>query len=148
MGTTAFEVKRQLIAKTIANPAFSELAADFAVWDSSYSSTDRPHKLIWFGEIQWQNETPASLGGFKREETYDVRFGIEIHESDETQAAANAKAEVLLIALELMMRDPRALGIGNLNSIGIVPIGLGEGPDGTEGRATLFAGQVHVVARK
>lgn len=148
MGTVAFEVKRKLIEKTQANPAFAALNTDLAIWDSSYSGTARPRKLIWFGEIAWQNEEPASLGALKRLEEFDVRFGIEIHEGDPTQAAATAKAETLLVAFELMMRDPRVLGIGGIESLGIVPVGLGEGADIDQGRAALFAGQVHVRARK
>lgn len=150
MGTVAFDAKNALVAKALADTGImTALNNDTsAVWDSSYSGTKRPYRLLWFGETTWENEEPASLGMLKRVETFNIRMGIEIMENDTTQREANDKAKAVMFAFEAMMRDPRVLGIAGIESIGVVPVGIGEGPSATSGRATLLAAQVRIRARK
>lgn len=154
MATTAFAMKRALITQAKLRPALSELNDDDAIWDSAYSGVKRPRKVLWIGEIVWvldQNvafgRTPAS-----REEEYNIRVGIEINDSDDTQDAANQKAELILQDLEDMVGHYDLFaGVAprGLVRLGIVPIGLGEGPGGPEGgRAAFMALQVNVTARK
>lgn len=144
-GTIAFDVKKALITKVKADSSFASLVAVDAIWDSSYAGEQRPRQLLWFGEITWEEDVPTS--SLRRVETFDIRFGIEIHDADDTQTAANDKVETILQALEALINDYRVLQIGGIESLGVVPIGLGEGAD-TTGRIALFAGQVHVRARK
>ncbi len=83
-------------------------------------------------------------------EEYNIRFGIEINDNDDDQSDANAKVKVILEEVETMCAsDYRAFGVVGLISVGVVPIGLGEGPGGAEGgRAAFLAAQVNVKARK
>jgi hypothetical protein len=144
--TVAFDVKAALLAKTIADPAFADLVAVDAIWDSAYVGRERPRQLIWYGEITWDEDVPGALGNLMRAEQFNIRVGIEVHEGDETQTIANDKVEVLLNALYEMLRDPRALGLGNLLSVSAVPLALGEGVE-PAGRAALLAAHIRVRAR-
>ena len=152
MGTTAFDMKKSIIARARALPALSALNDDNAIWDSSYSGTYRPRQLLWFGEIVWSDDRNVAFGKrpTTREEEYNIRFGIEINEGDDNQGDANDKAEHILQAIEDMCADDyRLFGLPGLVTVGVVPIGLGEGPGSAEGgRAAFFAGQVNVRARK
>lgn len=150
--TTAFAMKNALIARARANPSLAFLADYDNIWDSSYSGTTRPKQLLWFGEISWVSDANATLGRLpaRREEEYNIRFGIEINDHDDIQSDANEKARVILEEIETMCADDyRLFGIPGLISVGVVPVGLGEGPGGAEGgRAAFFAAQVNVRARK
>lgn len=154
MGTTAFEMKRQLIEQAKLRPALSELASDDAIWDSSYAGIQRPRQLLWFGEIVWAYDSNVAFGHTPptREEEYNIRVGIEINDNDETQTEANQKAEVIMKDIENMVGDSRTFGTvapKGLVRMGVVPIGLGEGPGGPEGgRAAFMALQINVTARK
>jgi hypothetical protein len=152
MGTRAFAMKKALIAATLANPAFSELAELDSVWDSAYSGVVRPNKVIWFGEIVWTYDQNVVFGGIRpgREEEFNIRVGIEINDHDDDQTDADDKAEELMVALEEMVSsDYRQYGVDGIVSMGVVPIGLGEGPGGAEGgRAAFMALQINVKARK
>lgn len=154
MGTTAFEMKRQLIAQAKLRPALLALNNDDAIWDSAYSNAQRPRQLLWFGEIVWVSDQNATFGHIPatREEEYNIRVGIEINDNDQTQAEADLKAEVLLQDIEEMVGDLRTFGTvapRGLVRLGVVPIGLGEGPGGAEGgRAAFMAFQINVTARK
>lgn len=150
-GTTAFAMKRALIAQAKLRTEFSFLLDQDAIWDSAYSGTQRPRQLLWFGEIIWTYDQSATFGRMPptREEQYNIRIGIEINDSDETQEDANVKAELIMQNLENMIGDYRIFGIPGLVSVGIVPIGLGEGPGNADGsRAAFMALQVNVTARK
>lgn len=144
--TVAYDLKAAVLAKTIADPAFAGLVAEDAIWDSAYVTRERPRQLIWYGEIVWDEDRPSSLGGLRREESFRLRFGIEVHEGDENQTVANNRLETLLNALYEMLRDPRALGLPNLLEISLVPLAHGEGID-TAGRAALLAAHIRVRAR-
>jgi len=150
-GTTAFEMKRKLIEMAKANPALSFLQDQDAIWDSSYSGSARPRQLLWFGEIVWSSDNNVLMGRTppRREEEYNIRVGIEINDWDNVQTEANMKAETIMQELENMVGDYPAFEIPGLVRVGIVPIGLGEGPGGAEGsRAAFLAIQVNVTARK
>lgn len=150
-GTTAFNMKKALVAQTKLRSALAFLLNDDAIWNSAYSSTTRPKQLLWFGEILWTLDEPASLGRIPphRNEEYQIRVGIEINDDDDDQQDANDKAEFIMQELENMVGDYRIFGIPGLISVGIVPIGLGEGPGGAEGgRSARLALQVNVTARK
>lgn len=152
MGTTAFDMKESLIARAKALPELSALNADNSIWDSAYSETYRPRQLLWFGEVVWADDRNVAFGKHPttREEEYNIRFGIEINDHDTDQSDANAKAKVIMQAIENMCSgDLRDFGIGGLVVVGVVPVGIGEGPGGAEGgRATYIAAQVNVRARK
>jgi hypothetical protein len=154
MGTTAFDIKELLIANAKLRPALSDLTNDDAIWDSAYSSTQRPRKLLWFGEILWAYDQNVAFGRTpaSREEEYNIRVGIEINDNDDDQSDANAKAKAIMQDLEDMVGHYdlfAAAAPRGLVRIGIVPIGLGEGPGGAEGgRAAFMALQVNVTARK
>lgn len=145
-------MKESVIARAKALPALSALNDENAIWDSAYSGTYRPRQLLWFGEILWSDDRNVAYGKHPttREEEYNIRFGIEINDGDTDQSEANAKAKVIMQAIENMCSDDlRLFGIGGLVSVGVVPIGLGEGPGSAEGgRATFLAAQVNVRARK
>jgi hypothetical protein len=154
MGTTAFEMKRQLIAQAKLRPALSPLLLDDAIWDSSYSGTQRPRQLLWFGEIVWAYDQNVMIGHTPatREEEYNIRVGIEINDNDPTQSEANAKAETYMKDVEDMVGHSQLFATAapkGLVRLGVVPIGLGEGPGGAEGgRAAFMAFQINVTARK
>jgi len=151
MGTTAFAMKKALIAQAKLRPALAALEAEDSIWDSAYSGTARPRQLLWFGEILWTRDENVTFGKpvTTREEEYNIRAGIEINDSDETQEDANDKAEAIMQDLEAMVNDYRIFGIGSVVSMGVVPIGLGEGPGGADGgRAAFMALQINVRARK
>lgn len=149
MGTLAFAAKRKLLELANADAAIlAALGSEGVIWDSAYSGTNRPRRVLWFGEVAWDDEEPASLGNLRRIETFNIRFGVEIADGDPTQQESNTKAETVFVAVEALLRDPRALQIGGIESIGIAPIGIGEGPLGTSGRATLIAAQIRIRARK
>jgi hypothetical protein len=156
MATTAFDMKEALVAQSKLRPALSELADDDAIWDSAYSgaSGDRPRKLLWFGEILWAYDQNVAFGRTpaSREEEYNIRVGIEINDNDDVQQEANDKAKLILQDLEDMVGHYNLFATAaprGLVRIGIVPIGLGEGPGGPEGgRAAFMALQVNVTARK
>lgn len=150
-GTTAFQMKRKLIEKAKARTELSFLDDQDSIWDSSYSGTTRPQQLLWFGEIVWVSDNNVLMGRTppRREEEYNIRVGIEINDNDNIQSDANAKAEYIMQQLENMVGDYRIFEIDGLIRVGIVPIGLGEGPGGAEGsRAAFLALQVNVTARK
>lgn len=151
-GSTAFAMKKALVRECKELPELAELADNDWIWDSSYSGIARPRKLLWFGEILWTDDRPVAYGrsqGYQREEDYNIRFGVEINDYDQTQTEANDKAEDILAVLEDMVRDKLRFQVAGLVSTGVVPIGLGEGPGGAEGgRAALIAAQVSVKARK
>lgn len=151
MGTTAFDMKESIIARAKTLPALSAIADD-AIWDSAYSGVYRPKQLLWFGEILWSDDRNVAYGKHPttREEEYNIRFGIEINDGDDDQTDANNKAKVIMQAIEDMCADDyRLFGIPGLVTVGVVPIGLGEGPGSAEGgRATFLAAQVNVRARK
>lgn len=124
---------------------------DLEIWDSAYSGIARPRRLLWFGEILWSGDYPAAFGRtlHQREEEYNVRFGIEINDYDETQTNANDKAEEILSVVEDMAREKGRFQINGLVSTGVSLVGLGEGPGGVEGgRAAIMAAEVNVKARK
>ena len=148
--TVAFEVKKRIIAMTKAAPAFADLAAAGSVWDSAYVDWQRPRQLIWFGEITWEQVAVVAMGipGGRRQETFNIRIGIEISDADATQTEADDKAEALLDALEAMLQDPRDVAVAGLQKIIIQPVGLGEGPGDGGGRAALLAAQINVTVRK
>jgi hypothetical protein len=150
--TTAFDMKKALITRSKLIPALAHLVAEDAIWDSSYSGTARPRQLLWFGEILWTSDDNATFGKHpvSRNEEYNIRFGIEVNDLDEYQIDANDKVEVIMTEIETMCaNDYRLFGIGGLISVGVVPIGLGEGPGGADGgRAAFLAAQVNVIARK
>jgi translation elongation factor EF-Tu-like GTPase len=149
-GTTAFNMKKALIRE--AKEDLPVLAADDAIWDSAYSGVARPRQLLWFGEIVWSEDIPVTFGRTltQREETYSIRFGVEINDFDDTQTACNNKAEAILAVVEDMARvRQRFADVAGIVSCGVVPVGLGEGPGGAEGqRAAIIAAQVNVKARK
>lgn len=152
-GTTAFAMKRALIREAKTLVSLTELVTNDWIWDSAYSGVARPRKLLWFGEILWTSDRPVTFGRplTQREEEYNIRFGVEINDYDQTQTDANDKAEDILQVIEDMVRDrTRFAGDGlQLVTIGVVPVGLGEGPGGAEGgRAAIIAAQVYVKARK
>jgi hypothetical protein len=150
-GTTAFEMKRKLIELARLRSSLAFLLQEDAIWDSSYSGTQRPRQLLWFGEIVWSSDENVTFGRTPpgRDEEYNIRVGIEINDGDDVQADANAKAELIMQELQNMVGDYRIFGIAGLYRVGIVPIGLGEGPGGAEGsRASFLALQVNVTARK
>lgn len=153
MGTTAFDMKKTLIAQAKVRPALQDLADDDSIWDSAYSGTQRPRKLLWFGEITWALDQNVAFGRTppSREEEYNIRVGIEVNDNDQIQADANDKVAVIMKDLEDMVGHYNlfASAAPGLVRIGIVPIGLGEGPGGAEGgRAAFMALQVNVTARK
>lgn len=151
LGTKAFEMKRALIAQAKLLPELADLAAEDAIWDSAYSGTARPKKLLWFGEILWTSDQVAMVGRTppSRDEEFNIRFGIEINDDDDIQSDANAKVEEIMQAVENMAGNSRLFGIEGIITMGVVPIGLGEGPGGAEGgRAAFLAAQVNVRARK
>lgn len=150
-GTTAFDMKKKLIEKAKLRSELAFLLQQDAIWDSSYSGTKRPRQLLWFGEIVWVSDNNVLIGRTppRREEEYNIRVGIEINDSDNIQLDANDKAEYIMQQLENMVGDYRIFGIDGLVRVGIVPIGLGEGPGDAEGsRAAFLALQVNVTARK
>lgn len=149
-GTTAFDVKKALIRECKVDlPALT--AAD-AIWDSAYSGVARPRQLLWFGEVVWADDHPVAFGKTigQREEQYNIRFGVEINDFDESQTACNDKAEAILSIVEDLARQrQRFADVPGIVSIGVVPVGIGEGPGGAEGqRASIIAAQVSVKARK
>lgn len=151
MGTKAFAMKEALVAKAKTLPALAFLDDEDSIWDSAYSGTQRPRQLLWFGEIVWSYDRAVAFGRTPttREEEFNIRVGIEINDNDETQKEANDKAELILQELELMVDDYRSFGIDGIVTMGVVPIGLGEGPGGAEGgRAAFMALQVNVRVRK
>jgi hypothetical protein len=154
MATTAFEMKRQLIAQAKLRPALSTLVNEDAIWDSSYSGAQRPRQLLWFGEIVWAYDQNVMIGRTPatREEEYNIRVGIEINDNDSTQSEANQKAEAIMQDIEAMVGNLRTFATvapKGLVKLGVVPIGLGEGPGGAEGgRAAFMAFQINVTARK
>ena len=154
MGTTAFDMKDALIAQMKLIPGiYTLLGEDGYIWDSAYSGIQRPRRLLWVGEIVWSDDRFVTYGGpssNKREEEYNIRVGIEINDGDTEQPAANSKAKAIMQAVENMVNDDyRKFGIGGLVSVGVSPVGLGEGPGGAEGgRAAFLALQVNVRARK
>lgn len=150
-GTTAFRMKRALIAQAKLRSALAFLEDQDSIWDSAYSGTQRPRQLLWFGEIVWTSDENASFGRTPphRDEEYNIRVGIEINDGDNNQDDANTKAETIMQELENMVGDYRVFAIPGVYRVGIVPIGLGEGPGGAEGsRAAFLALQVNVTARK
>jgi len=154
MATTAFAMKRLLIEQAKLRPALTELATDDSIWDSAYSGVARPRKVLWFGEIVWSYDQNVAFGRTpsSREEDYNIRVGIEINDNDESQTDANAKAEAIMQDLEDMVGHYDLFASAaprGIVKLGIVPIGLGEGPGGAEGgRAAFMALQVNVTARK
>lgn len=144
--TIAFDAKAALLTVTKANPAFSALVANAAIWDSAYVGRERPRQLIWYGETTWDTDESIALGNLRRDESFVIRLGIEIHDGDETQTIANEKAETLLNAIYEMLRDIRALGLPNLIAVNAMPLALGEGMD-PSGRAALLAANVRIRAR-
>lgn len=144
----AFEIKKKLLELSKVDPTL--VAAGVEIWDSAYQGASRPRRLIWFGEIAWEGVDGVTVGGRpggQRDETFNIRFAIEIHDGDEFQTEANDKAEDYLNALEEMIQDHRVIGIPGIGILRIVPVGLGEGQQGTTGRAALLAAQVHVRVR-
>lgn len=151
MGSKAFVIKKALIATAKTVPGFSSLNDEDSIWDSAYSGAQRPRQLLWFGEILWVSDRAVAFGRTPttREEEFNIRVGIEVNDHDETQTDANDKAEAFLQTLELMVDDYRQFGVDGIVTMGIVPIGLGEGPGGAEGgRAAFMALQVNVRVRK
>jgi hypothetical protein len=151
MATTAFAMKEALIREAKEIVALSDLAANEYIWDSSYSGVTRPRRVLWFGEIVWSEDRTVMVGSTPnpRQEIYNIRFGIEINDLDATQTDANRKARDILHEIELLVGDKRRFGIDGIVQMGVVPIGLGEGPGGAEGgRAAFLAAQVNVTARK
>lgn len=150
-GTTAFEMKKALIREAKELTELTELVTNDWIWDSAYSGVARPRKLLWFGEILWAVDRPVAYGKplHQREEEYNIRFGIEINDYDQTQTDANDKAEDILMVIEDLARDKARFQLNGLVSTGVVLVGLGEGPGGAEGgRAAILAAQVNVKARK
>lgn len=150
-GTKAFAIKRALITQAKLLPALATLAAADAIWDSSYSGTARPKQVLWFGEILWASDQVAMVGRTppSRDEEFNIRFGIEVNDDDDIQSDANAKVETIMQAVEVMAGNSRLMGVDGIITMGVVPIGLGEGPGGAEGnRAAFLAAQVNVKARK
>lgn len=150
-GTTAFAMKKALVAQAKLRPALAFLADDDSIWDSAYSGTARPRQLLWFGEIQWVTVDSQSFGRLpsQQNEEYNIRFGIEINDGDDIQEDANTKAETVMQDIENMVGDYRIFGVPGLITVKVVPVGLGEGPGGPEGgRASFLAAQVNVTARK
>lgn len=146
-------MKRALVREAKTLTALADLANNDCIWDSAYSGAARPRKLLWFGEILWTSDRPITMGRTlpQREEEYQIRFGIEINDYDQTQSDANAKAEDILQAVEDMARDRTRFASDDLHliSTGVVLVGLGEGPGGAEGgRAAIIAAQVSVKGRK
>lgn len=154
MGTTAFDIKELLITHALSRPALADLANNDAIWDSAYSGGDRPRQLLWFGEIIWSYDQNVAFGRTpaSREEEYNIRVGIEINDNDTVQKDANDKAKLIMQDLEDMVGHYNLFASAapkGLVRMGIVPIGLGEGPGGAEGgRAAFLALQVNVTARK
>lgn len=154
MGTTAFDMKELLIQQAKLRPNLAHLLDDDAIWDSAYSGGDRPRQLLWFGEIVWSYDQNVAMGRTpaSREEDYNIRVGIEINDNDTVQKEANDKAKVIMQDLEDMVGHYALFASAAPRGIvrmGIVPIGLGEGPGGAEGgRAAFMALQVNVTARK
>lgn len=154
MATTAFAMKRALIEQANLRPALSALKDNDAIWDSAYSGVNRPRQLLWFGEIVWAYDQNVAFGHTPatREEEYNIRVGIEINDNDDTQTDANEKAEVIMQDIEDMVGHLQTFGAvapKGLVRMGVVPIGLGEGPGGAEGgRAAFMAFQINVTARK
>lgn len=150
-GTKAFAIKRALIAQSKLWPGFAELEAEDSIWDSAYSGTQRPRQVLWFGEILWTSDRAVTFGKplTSREEEFNIRVGIEINDYDTIQEDADTKAETLMQELEEMVSDYRIFGVEGIVTVGIVPIGLGEGPGNADGsRAAFLALQVNVRARK
>lgn len=150
-GTTGFEMKKALIREAKEMTELTELVTNDWIWDSAYSGIARPRKLLWFGEILWTTDRPVAYGKtlHQREEEYNIRFGIEINDYDQTQTEANDKAEDILMVIEDLARDKGRFQLNGLVSTGVVLVGLGEGPGGAEGgRAAIIAAQVNVKARK
>jgi hypothetical protein len=150
-GTTAFLMKRKLIDLANNRSSLAFLKADDAIWDSAYSGTARPRQLLWFGEIVWLSDENVMMGRTppRRDEEYNIRVGIEVNDGDDNQTAANVKAETIMQELENMVGDYTVFGIPGLIRVGIVPVGLGEGPGNADGsRAAFLALQVNVTARK
>ncbi len=150
--TTANAMKKSLIERARQLPALQTLADNDNIWDSSYSGLARPKQLLWFGETVWLSDDNATFGKgtVSRNEEYNIRFGIEINDDDDSQSDANDKAYAILEEIETMCAtDYRLFNVPGLISVGVVPIGLGEGPGGAEGgRAAFLAAQVNVRARK
>lgn len=151
MGTKAFEIKRALVTQARLRPGLSFLADQDAIWDSAYSGAQRDKQLLWFGEILWTSDRNVAFGGkpVSREEEFNIRVGIEINDGDDIQADADDKAEYIMQEIEDMMGDYRQFGIDGIVTMGVIPIGLGEGPGGAEGgRAAFMALQINVRVRK
>lgn len=143
----AFDIKKRVIELAKADPAFADMAAIDAIWDSAYNGQARPRHVLWFGEILWEGVDQTTIGRpGSRDEIFNIRFGIEIHDGDQTQTEANDKAEAYLDSLEDMLADHRAVAIPGIITLRIVPVGLGEGQD-PSGRVALLAAQVNVKVR-
>lgn len=144
----AFDIKKRIIEMTKANSDFATVESVGGIWDSAYNGQARPRHVIWFGEIAWEGVDTVTLGrpGGQRNATFNIRFGIEIHDGDATQTEANDKAEDYLDALEEMLQDHRNIEIPGIITLRIVPVGLGEGQD-PSGRVALLAAQVNVTVR-
>lgn len=154
MATTALAMKKALIAQAKLRPALAFLEDQGSIWDSAYSGTQRPRQLLWFGEIVWAYDQNVAFGRTpaSREEQYNIRVGIEINDNDYTQSDANDKATLIMQDLEDMVGHYNLFSAAaprGIVSMGIVPIGLGEGPGSADGvRAAFMALQVNVTARK
>lgn len=147
--TTAYDAKKRLIELSKADSAITTALGDYGeVWDSAYVDRARPRRLLWFGETVWQEDEGLALANLKRREIYDVRFGIEVNDSDATQTEANDKVEAILNALYTLLRDYRVMGVAvpGIESMQVIPVGHGEGLDST-GRAAVLAAQVRIKAR-
>jgi hypothetical protein len=153
VGTKAFAIKEALITLAKARPGLAFLDDDDAIWDSAYSGQQRPRQVLWFGEILWtydQNVTRGKTPSVtSREEEFNIRVGIEINDNDTVQKEANDKAEAIMHEVEAMMGDYQQFGIDGIVTIGVVPIGLGEGPGSADGvRAAFMALQINARVRK
>jgi hypothetical protein len=151
MITTAFAMKDAVLRELKLLPELAALLADDAIWDNGSQDSQRRHRLIWIGEIDWTSDDPATFGKGtpSREEEYNIRFGIEVNESDATQTDANNKVRDLLGVIETLVNDKRKFGVAGLITTGVVPIALGEGAaSGTGGRAANLAAVINVRARK
>jgi hypothetical protein len=144
-GTTAFDAKDGLIS-LLEGASFPSSTPD--IWYGYQGQNlEMPREVVWVGEIEWDDESPESLGNFKRDETYRILVTIEVHRPGDTQREANTRAKELLQTLEGLLRQANPLGIANPISVGIVPQLLGEGQD-AEGRGAILVSSVRVVARK
>lgn len=151
--TRAIAMKNKLVEVAKARPGLQFLVEMDAIWNSAYAGTYRPQQLLWFGEVLWADDRAVTFGKMpnSRDEEFNIRFGIEINDGDQDQEEANAKVETILEQVETMAADLRLFStdIGGLITMGVVPVGLGEGPGNADGtRAAIFAGNVNVRARK